>query len=189
MQNRWVLGLLTVVFVFFVLLGVKTLNLKSSTDRVGTLFAATSDYSVTSRQQVGQAGWTMAQDDMVTGWGAGGFRFGFPGYQQHYPEIWKQGDGRRLFWEHAHNDYIQTLIELGLIGSGLIAAGLAFTLYKFARHRGWAQLHSVVFLLGLALTLGHAWADFPFQNPAILLTWCALGAILLRWLEIEDKPV
>jgi hypothetical protein len=27
--------------------------------------------------------------------------------------------------------------------------------------------------------------DFPFQNPAILVTWWALLILSLRWLELE----
>jgi len=28
--------------------------------------------------------------------------------------------------------------------------------------------------------------DFPFFNPAVLITWCCLWPIALRWLEIES---
>jgi O-antigen ligase len=187
-HNRWVMGLLGVVFAIFLLLGVKALDLKTSADRVGTLFSANPDFSITSRQQVLQAGWNMAKQDLITGWGAGGFRFRFPSYQQNFPGIWQQG-GRRLLWEQAHNDYIQTLIEFGVLGSGILVLGLIYCLFKFGKHRGWSQLHAVTLLLGLAITLAHGWADFPFQNPAILLTWCGTFILLLRWIEIEDKKI
>lgn len=173
-------------------LGYRTLDLKTGTDRVVALVndAGKSDYSVTSRQQAVAAGTAMAKDNLITGWGAGGFRFRFPSYQQNYPEIWQMG-GQRLLWEHAHNDFLQTLIELGLVGSMLLVLGLIYGLWKFTLHRGWTQWFAVTLLLGLGLglVLAHAWVDFPFQNPAILLTWLSVGTALLRWLELEDKTV
>ncbi len=49
------------------------------------------------------------------GWGAGGFRYGFTKYQRREIEI--TGTGlRRYFWEHAHNDWLEWLIELGVAG-------------------------------------------------------------------------
>jgi len=33
----------------------------------------------------------------------------------------------------------------------------------------------------------HAGFDFPFQCPAILVTWCILIAIAGRWIELEPS--
>ena len=41
-------------------------------------------------------------------------------------------------------------------------------------------------VLGAGQILAHALIDFPFQNPAILVTWWALLIISLRWLELDD---
>lgn len=187
-HNPWITGAVAVVFVFFVGLGFKALDLKTSTDRVTTLVSGQEDFSVNSRQQTLQAGWMMAQQEKFAGWGAGGFRFKFPAYQRFFPEIWQQG-GQRLYWEHAHNDFIQTLVELGLVGSGVVVLMIGYGVYKFTRHRGWGHLHTITLLLTLSVTLAHGWMDFPFQNPAIFLTWTALGILLLRWTELEDKPL
>ena len=54
----------------------------------------------------------------TTGVGAGSFRFLFPTYQHRHPEL-VAVHGRRMFWEHAHNDVVQTPIELGVAGTGL----------------------------------------------------------------------
>jgi hypothetical protein len=34
--------------------------------------------------------------------------------------------------------------------------------------------------------MAHALMDFPFQNPAILVTWWSLLVISLRWLELDS---
>jgi hypothetical protein len=33
----------------------------------------------------------------------------------------------------------------------------------------------------------HATIDFPFFNPAVLITWCCLWPLMIRWLEIEEQ--
>jgi hypothetical protein len=38
-------------------------------------------------------------------------------------------------------------------------------------------------LAGLASTMIHALVDFPFQNPAVLVTWFALLAITASYCE------
>ncbi|MEX2622929.1 MAG: O-antigen ligase family protein [Acidimicrobiia bacterium] len=68
-----------------------------------------------------QIGWRMFLDDVVTGHGPGAFSLLLDGYT---------GDDVyagwvRAIWNHAHNNYIQTLLEYGLIGTSVIvAAGL-----------------------------------------------------------------
>jgi hypothetical protein len=42
-------------------------------------------------------------------------------------------------------------------------------------------------LLGLALTVVYSWWDFPFQCPAILLTWCALWPAVVLWTQFEEQ--
>jgi hypothetical protein len=39
---------------------------------------------------------------------------------------------------------------------------------------------------GCLQTLVQAIFDFPFQNPAILVTWLALLVISIRWVELES---
>jgi hypothetical protein len=116
------------------------------------------------------------------GVGAGGFRFHFPTYISKYPEVYAGG---HLFWEHAHNDWLQIPIELGATGSALLILGaLWYGWGLFCRSGAWNSL-AVPILIGCLQTLGHAWMDFPFQCPAILSTWLALLTVALRWIELE----
>src|SRR5260221_8884967 len=117
----------------------------------------------------------MAPDAGVMGFGPGTFSTVFPSYQQTYdfgsrpvPLFWKDG-----FFEHAHEDYLETLIEWGYLGAlfwsvlifGGIARGVAryFQKQTLVSHR-WLLLCS---LLALGGTLTQALIDFPLQIASI----------------------
>jgi O-antigen ligase len=137
---------------------------------------------VSARLEARAAGLAMLADHGWRGVGAGGFRHLFPNYVRRYPDIY---DGGKLFWEHVHNDWIEIPIELGVAGTAILLAGTGYWLGMFFRRR--AQWHSamVPVLFGCAGTLLHAWIDFPFQCPAILVTWCVLLTLALRGLDLE----
>jgi hypothetical protein len=53
--------------------------------------------------------------------------------------------------------------------------------------RVWRNPPIAIMLLGCLVTMLHATIDFPFFNPAILITWCCLWPVMIRWLEIERQ--
>jgi hypothetical protein len=46
---------------------------------------------------------------------------------------------------------------------------------------------SLIVCLGALVVMAHAWTDFLFENPAILLIWCALWPAMVLWTEFEEK--
>ena len=126
----------------------------------------------------------MLKDHWVRGVGAGGFRYLFPEYVKHYPEIYDNGN---LFWEHAHSDWLEIPIELGLVGDLLILGAAGWWTARLLRRGTLWNSVSVPLLIGCLQTVIHAAFDFPFQCPAILATWCVLFAIAGRWVEIEAR--
>lgn len=143
-----------------------------------------SDPSVASRVMARDAAWDMYRDYWLLGAGAGSFRFLYtPVYVRNYPEIY---EGGRAFWEHAHIDWLEIPIELGLTGGLLIAAAFGWCLRQFQHNRGWRHPIATMVLLGCCQTLLHAAIDFPFQNPAVLITWWMLLIGSLRWLELDS---
>ena len=122
----------------------------------------------------------------VLGWGAGCFRYGFPDFARHHPEIYYAGTTRR-FWEHAHNDILEYPIEFGIVGLTPIVAGLAWLVWQLLRHRAWTNPLALPAAVGTGLTLVHAWGDFVFQNPAVLLTWAVLLLAAGRWAELDQQ--
>lgn len=107
---------------------------------------------------------------LILGSGGGTFYTMYPAYQS---------DGVQVAYDHAHNEYLQFIVEFGAIGflSLLSIVSLAlissFTALKRRRHyiaRG-AAFASFMSILGMAM---HASVDFPLQAPANAATFIAL---------------
>lgn len=160
------------------------------TDRIRERFSdliANPAAAILDRTLPRQAATDMFRDHWMYGWGAGCFRYGFPKYTKTYPEIHYFPHGPRRYWEHAHNDLLEFPVELGIVGMLPLAGVLGFAVWQFYRQRFWRNVLSLSLVLGCALIILHAWVDFVFQNPAILLTWSVLLAGALRWIEL-DQP-
>lgn len=136
--------------------------------------------SVTSRAAVRNAAWDMYTDHWVLGTGAGSFRYIFPMYLASHPDV-----PRGVWWDAAHIDWLEIPIELGLPGILLIGGILVWCLARFFRQAGWRHPIALMIFLGCGQTMLHALIDFPFKNPAVLVTWAVLLVVALRWLELE----
>lgn len=126
------------------------------------------------RTFVNQQAPVMMKDFPVTGTGAGSFYSSFPSYRS--GDIWG-------FYDFAHNDYYQTLIEYGLIG-GLLFAGIAvlclYTAVQAQRERRTQLLQGAGFaaMMGILALLIHSWTDFNLHipsNAALFSCLCALA--------------
>ncbi len=111
------------------------------------------------RQSLGIVG-----DFPLFGAGAGSFKYVFPRYQS--PEL--------PGWFHqAHNDYLNLLCDLGLVGFLLAAAVLVLAVRRILpARRGSDSTRRWLVGAGLAACgapLIHALADFDFQIPAIAM--------------------
>jgi O-antigen ligase len=189
-RSPWVITLLCAVFFLFIALGSYFLNTEQAFQRLGKLVEdGKSDSSVSSRILARQATLDMANDNLVTGWGAGSFRHYFPVYQRNYPAIYQPSwnPNAKFRWEYAHNDYVQLLAELGLVGAGILLSILGVCGGFLIRQRAWLKPHLMFMVLALVITLAHAWVDFQFHNPAILFLWCASAVLIGRWLELENR--
>lgn len=106
------------------------------------------------------------------GFGPGTFRVVFPGYNI--------GSGHPVpgSWRFLHEDYLQTLLEWGWLGSSLWAlvffGGIAVGILSYNRYatRDWMPRRRVMqplATLALAGVAMHALVDFPFQIESIQL--------------------
>lgn len=184
-----VLGLMLLVFIGG---GALFLDNGRAKERMEALVTTEHKLSIGDRLDAQKATWDMIQDKWLTGWGAGSFRYYFPVYQQHYPGIYNYPDGRRREnsrWEYAHNDYLQILAELGVVGGGIFVAGFGYWILKLLRHGAHRRPHLLILLLGLLLLMANSWTDLPLYCPAVLIAWCALWALAARWAEFEDNRV
>lgn len=193
-QKHLVTAVLLLAFAGFAFIGLRGLDAKKTWDRMEALFAGKTT-SLVARQIATKATFDMWRASPWLGHGADSFQFIFPLYQQNHPEIWSQQrwdkrqqklvEGRRFFWQNAHNDFAQILAELGVVGVAPIVFGLLWGAWHCVRRRAWGNPMVVVPLLGLLVVLLHSWGEFVFQCPAILIMWLALGGIALHWAELE----
>jgi O-antigen ligase len=151
-------------------------------------FADSPTASLESRKLARQASVQMLRDRAVFGWGAGCFRYGFPIYQQQYPEIYQFPSGLRQIWEHAHDDLIEIPVELGILGTLPLLAIVAWGAWVLLRASFWKNPVSYCLVAACVLTVGHASLDFVFQCPAVLLTWSFLALAARRWSELDRPP-
>ncbi len=187
-SNPAVSGLVAVLTVGLVAGMAYFLNLDNSIDQIKKLTTERGHKAaVESRVQARTATYELFKDQPLTGWGAGSFRHAFPIHQQNYPDIFRANNRKVFFWDHAHNDYVQALAELGIIGVLFPVLALLWLLIKLCRLGALAQPSFLLLTLGLGLTLAHAWVDFPLYNAAILTTFCAVWILAARWAELETR--
>ncbi|MCE2595098.1 O-antigen ligase family protein [Motilimonas cestriensis] len=120
-----------------------------------------------------------------TGYGAGSFYSEFQRYIEHSIYI---------FYDHAHNEYIQFLFESGVIGTALLGvavlAALTISFHQFITRRDplilGIALACVMAIIGMLI---HISVDFPLQAPAttcyFILT--LVIAVLLPSLSQQKK--
>jgi O-Antigen ligase len=106
------------------------------------------------------------------GFGPGTFRVVFPGYNI------GSGNSAPGTWRFLHEDYLQTVLEWGWLGSSLWAllffGGIAVAIrsYKKYARREWMPRRRVMqplVIVALAGVAMHALVDFPFQIESIQL--------------------
>jgi O-antigen ligase len=89
---------------------------------------------------------------------------------------WQDGDGQRLVAQYAHNEYLQTWAELGLIGLVLVLA-LGLAVARHIRTAGPLDPAAAAAAAGLAAVALHSSMDFLWHIPAIPLVCAALVAV------------
>jgi len=134
------------------------------------------DEGFADREQMYQAARPMAVDYPLFGTGPGTFESVFQLYRISTETYWPA---------QLHNDWLETRITFGCVGSSLIALALATILLRWFACGGIHGEGRFMILVWLALggCLVHARFDFPFQIYSILflfLLLCAVAFNLLR---------
>lgn len=133
---------------------------------LNSLAAGAFEQNIESRRLLNQSTWNGAVAFFPLGAGLGGYALTFPRFQS------EKFVG---FVEHAHNDYLQILFELGIVGGiVLVFFGLAWVfqatrLWSTRAQSSLANPASACLLGALAFAI-HAWFDFPAHIPAVAWT-------------------
>lgn len=154
-----------------VMLALPFTNLSAMAARLGDTLPA----DVGGRVAIWHDAWQMARAFITTGVGAGAFERGMLVYQ-HAP--------RTLFFNHAHNEYLQVLAEGGLL-LAVPAAALALVVLGMALRRlhddqtavFWFRLGALAGLVGVAVQ--SVW-DTGLQMPANAVLLAVVSAIALH---------
>lgn len=113
-------------------------------------------------------------DNPILGWGIGSFNYVYPRYMQRHLEFFPWADTTlrpmTVFAGAAHNEWVQLLAEFGLIGAGIVGAGL-WLAFKNLRSRKlrWEDMGALGSLLSASALMC---VGFPLHNPhtALLIT-------------------
>jgi hypothetical protein len=150
----------------------------------------TEDIPMNARWAAQRAAFSALADIGSTGFGPGSFSSVFPYYVEKYRLDVSEGS-----WDFLHEDYLQTLLEWGWVGSacfgviffGGMSAGM-IGLKRLAQLRAASRLTRLLPLLLIALTATalHSLVDFPLQIQSLQLyaaTYVGICWGSLAWLK------
>jgi len=133
------------------------------------LAAIAKEDALNSRLALYRDTWRMALDKPWFGWGLESYAHVFRIFNtQRATELWVWIP----FYAEAHNDWLQSLAEVGFIGTALLGALIGIPLLSLR----WRDVGSSLpryLLAGVALILLYAWVEFPFANPAVMIAFWA----------------
>lgn len=144
------------------------------------------DTTVEARLDVNASALPWLKDHWLAGSGAGTFVSAYPAYRTADVTV---------FFDFAHNDYLQLLGEYGIIGGimfGAIAVSVLWNAIQAQRQRRTPLLRGMGFasLMGVTSLLIHSSTDFNLHIPAnaALFTILCAFAVLARHLETRKRP-
>ncbi len=133
-----------------------------------------------TRLAIVRDGLKMFKDRPLLGWGLAAFPDVYPKYRSFYTN---------LFVNEAHNDYLQLLVETGLLGFGVLLWFLATTYYQASTKLSkWTSDSNGALALAAMLSctgiLVHSFLDFNLHipaNAALFYCLCTLAALEPRF--------
>ncbi len=147
-----------------VVIGAAAAVAVATSERFANLFT---DYSSRDRMTVYRLGWRALLDNPWLGYGLNGFEPEFRLYQQNMV----------MEFNHAHNDWLESLMDLGIPGGLALWAALALVMsglvHGLRRRRRDGMFPALALAAGL-MVLGHALVDFSLQVPGVAVTWAML---------------
>ncbi len=146
------------------------------------LSAIAKEDTLNSRLTLYRDTWHMAAEKPWFGWGLESYAHVFRIFNtQRAVESWVWIPN----YAEAHNDWLQSLAEVGFVGTSLLALLVLLPLLSVR----WREVESPLprtLLAGVALVFLYAWVEFPFANPAVMMTTCATYFCALRYATLPD---
>jgi O-antigen ligase len=139
-------------------------------NKVGELFSMQNPRLVVDEvclKMIPDAGWF--------GFGPGTFCRAFPYYTNYL------GDSISGVWMQAHQDYLQTIIEWGVVGAlawAICIGGAVIKAYRFRSTSFGENTIKLGIMAAVLMTLLHATVDFPLQIPSLQLYFATFLGLL-----------
>lgn len=144
-------------------------------DNVTTERLAESSIQTEGRTRIFELTWQAIHDWPIFGTGLGTFRDVFPLYRT---------EDLRLPVDRAHNDYLETIVELGLPAATalfLSMASLLLVCLRGVRHRRRDAIFPCIGVGVTTLVAVHSLFDFSLQMPGVAaLYWLIMGAAVAQ---------
>ena len=141
------------------------------------------DLAREARPAVYRSALPLLHEYRTTGSGLGTFPLA---YQVNRPE------GGRRYFDHAHNDYLEFTVDLGIPGvlllGSLVLTHVLFALQGLRRQRTRHRALAVGLLLAFAASLSHAALEFNFQIPAYAATFVVMMAMSTTLPRRRPRP-
>jgi len=149
-----------------------------------------------TRMDINRDGFKMVGLKPILGWGLGVFPTVYPQYRSFYTN---------LFVNEAHDDYLQLLVEMGILGFAVMLWFLVVSYWQAAKKlRNWTKdpngAVALAAVLGVSGIVVHSFVDFNLQipaNAALFYVLCTVAAMEPRfgsfdrmrrrhhWLKVE----
>jgi O-antigen ligase len=144
------------------------------------LAAMQSQGGIGSRAILYRDTWHMARDRLLFGWGMASYPTVFYTYNTQT----SPADRLPVFYYDAHSDWLQSLAELGVIGTLLLGLHALVPLLSLRRRP--RSLPGYLFA-GCALVLLYAWVEFPFGNVAVVIAWWLGFFAAVRYARLDES--
>ncbi len=152
--------------------------------RLSTIHAETkTELSGGTRVSLNKDSLRMAAAKPVLGWGLGNFPVAYPQFRTFYTDFYVNA---------AHEDYLQLLVETGLVGF-LIMLWFLWVLYRnaFRKLANWTEdingAISLAAVMGCTGILIHSFLDFNLQVPANAAWFYVLSALAASTVSLESR--
>lgn len=141
------------------------------------------DITAEERLTVWKASLPVIKDFLILGSGLGTFQYIFKSYK---PE------GLYGYWDHAHNDYIELLIETGIFGFMLVSVFIIMVFKGLFRNIGRDIYLKASLISSIVTMLIHSFFDFNLHIPSNAIFFSmvlGLAVAIHRHRNTEDRSV
>ncbi|MEY2821321.1 MAG: hypothetical protein RL105_893, partial [Verrucomicrobiota bacterium] len=154
--------------------------------KLSSKVAAFSATGADDRAPYRRATWAMATEGGLSGriwygWGAGSYRWISPPYQAGQPKLLRPDGSMRYRAHYAHNDWLQLLAEVGVVGCLPALAACLWMLRRLRQAATPGKPEALVLGGALLLFALHAWFDLLVWFTPVLYPLMLVAAALLAF--------